>query len=397
MGRRRRGNVGGAMLEKQQRYAQLIGQGVSNSQACRTVGIDRRTGTRWKYGRTVLNVAGEPVHYQPVRIRDQKQRHARYLSVEERCTIADLRREGLGVRVIAARIGRAPSTISRELRRNVNAHGRYSPATADRYAVARQARVRDRRVSRDVVLHAAVVELLAKRWSPEQVAHELLSRFPGQARRHMCTESIYQAIYDPQVSITRPVVRRRRHRRRRLLGLERRGRIPNMAMISDRPAVVNDRVQVGHWEGDCIMGTENGSAIVTLVERVTRYLILVHLPGGVPTIAGLRDGITGAVAHLPVTARRSLTWDQGKELGGHAQITALTGMDVYFCDAHSPWQRGSNENMNGLLRDYFPKRTDLRPVTARQLAEVAAEINHRPRKSLGWARPAHLFATHPSQ
>lgn len=349
MARRRRGSQGGPQLEKQQRYAQLLAQGVSNAQACRIVGIDRRTGTRWKYGRTVLNTAGEPVHYQPVRIRDQKQRHARYLSEQERCTIADVRREGLGVRAIAIRLGRAPSTISRELRRNLGAHGRYSPAIADPYAVQRQARARTRRVSRDVVLHAAVVELLAQRWSPEQVAHELTLRFPGQARRQLCTESIYQAIYDPQVNITRPAVRRRRHRRRRLLGLERRGRIPNMAMISDRPTVIIERVQVGHWEGDCIMGAKNGSAIVTLVERVTRYLILVHLPGG-------------------VLLRRALTL-AAREQREHERVAARL-----LPETHRPTTSHRRAPAPGCSRTQLPSR-----------------------KSLGWARPAHLFATHLSQ
>lgn len=140
------------------------------------------------------------------------------------------------------------------------------------------------------------------------------------------------------------------------------------------------------------MGTENRSAIITLVERVTRFLILVPVFNARPTASGVRDGIVAAMAGLPSSLRRTLTWDQGKELAFHTQITAMTGMDVYFCDAHSPWQRGTNENMNGLLRDYFPKRTDLREVSAERLADVAVEVNARPRKSLGWARPADLFA-----
>ncbi len=165
-----------------------------------------------------------------------------------------------------------------------------------------------------------------------------------------------------------------------------------MRMIADRPAAVAERIELGHWEGDCIMGAENRSAIVTLVERVTRFLILVPVFTARPTASGVRDGIVAAMAGLPSSLRRTLTWDQGKELAFHTQITAMTGMDVYFCDAHSPWQRGTNENMNGLLRDYFPKRTDLREVSAERLADVAVEVNARPRKSLGWARPADLFA-----
>ncbi len=161
-------------------------------------------------------------------------------------------------------------------------------------------------------------------------------------------------------------------------------------MIADRPADVNDRVQVGHWEGDCIMGAGNRSAIGTLVERHTRFLVLIHVPVDQPTAQAIRDGICSAMADLPLHLRRSLTWDQGKEMALHRQVTAAVGTTVYFCDAHSPWQRGSNEN-NGLLRDYFPKATDLASVPPAELAHVADEINHRARKTLDWARPADLL------
>jgi len=164
-----------------------------------------------------------------------------------------------------------------------------------------------------------------------------------------------------------------------------------MTMIADRPADVDDRVQVGHWEGDCIMGAGNRSAIGTLVERHTRFLVLIHVPVDQPTAQAIRDGICSAMADLPPHLRRSLTWDQGKEMALHRQVTATVGTAVYFCDAHSPWQRGSNENANGLLRDYFPKGTDLGPVTPDELAHVADEINHRPRKTLDWTRPADLL------
>ena len=296
------------------------------------------------------------------------------------------------VRGIALELGRSPGTVSRELRRNADAQGRYLPASADKAAVERIARPRVRRVLGDIELRAVVVELLDKRWSPEQVAHELRERFPDQPARQLCTESIYQAIYDPDVAVTRPAKRRRRRRRRRVQGLERRGRLPAMTMIAERPAEVADRVQVGHWEGDCIMGAGNRSAIGTLVERRTRYLILIHVPTGRPTADAMRAGIVAALGQLPPRLRRTLTWDQGKELAMHQQISEQTGTRVFFCDAHSPWQRGSNENMNGLLRDYFAKSTDLAAVTPEDLARVAAEINTRPRKTLGWARPADLLA-----
>ena len=164
-------------------------------------------------------------------------------------------------------------------------------------------------------------------------------------------------------------------------------------MIDQRPAEVEDRAQIGHWEGDCIMGAGRRSAIGTLVERRTRYLILIHIPTGRPTGEVIRDGVTAALGSLPAQLRRTLTWDQGKEMALHQQISERTGIRVFFCDAHSPWQRGTNENTNGLLRDYFPKGTDLGDITAEELVTVADEVNNRPRKTLGWARPAELLAT----
>jgi IS30 family transposase len=390
-GRRRRPSRG--LSEKQQRFVRLIAQGVSNAEACRRVGINRRTGTRWRFGRTVRNMAGEVVQYPPVRVpMPSKPRHPRYLSLAERTMICDLRRERKTLREIAQAIGRSPSTVSRELRRNADESGRYLPHTAERIAVERLPRPRARRLVADADLRAEVTQLLGKRWSPEQVAHELRERFADQPGWRLCAESIYQAIYDPDVPVVRPAKRRRRRRRRRVQGLERRGRLTAMTMIADRPSEVDDRVEVGHWEGDCIMGAGNRSAIGTLVERRTRYLILIPVPSGRPTAEVMREGITTALVGLPDYLRRTLTWDQGKELALHQQITELIGTKVYFCDAHSPWQRGTNENMNGLLRDYFPKRTDLRDLTAEELQAVADEVNTRPRKSLGWARPADLFA-----
>jgi transposase, IS30 family len=165
-----------------------------------------------------------------------------------------------------------------------------------------------------------------------------------------------------------------------------------MTMIAERPAEVDDRAQAGHWEGDLIMGPGNRSAIGTLVERRTRFLILLHIPGAVPTAITVREAISAALVGLPPGLARTLTWDQGKELALHQQITASTGTRVFFCDAHSPWQRGSNENTNGLLRDYFPKGTDLSIHPSEELRRVAVEVNERPRKTLGWTRPADLFS-----
>jgi transposase, IS30 family len=388
-------HAGRALTEQQDRFVRLIAQGVPNAEACWIVGINRRTGTRWRFGRTIRNTAGDLVHYPPVHPGPApRSRHPRYLSLAERTVIADLYRERRPVREIAASIGRSPSTVSRELRRNAHHDGRYLPRTAERLALERVRRRRRRRLLVDVELRGVVAALLNKRWSPEQVAYELRERFPDQPHRQLSTETIYQTIYDPDVPLTRPAKRRRRRRRRRVQGLERRGRLTAMMMmmISERPAEVEDRIQVGHWEGDCIVGARNRSAIGTLVERCTRFLILVHVPTGRPTAEVMRLGITTALNRFPAGLRRTLTWDQGKELALHQKITEQTGARVFFCDAHSPWQRGSNENMNGLLRDYFPKGIDLRDISPAELERVAAEINNRPRKTLGWARPAQLLA-----
>ena len=387
--RDRRRKRSGVQAEKQQRYLQLIAQGVNNSDACRLVGINRKTGNRWRYGRPVRNSAGALVIYPPVTIKESRPRSPRYLSELERIRIADLLATGVTVRGIAGDLGRAPSTISREIRRNRDPDGRYRPHHAEHAARLRACKPRQRRIAADGVLAETVQRLLGKRWSPEQVAHELRVLFAGQPLRWLCKESIYQAIYDAAVAITRPA--RRRRRRRRLLGLQRRGRLTAMRMIDERPAEVEDRVQPGHWEGDLIMGAGNWSGIGTLVERTTRFLILLPFPDGIATTEGVRHAITSALESVPQSLRRTLTWDQGKELAMHQQITAVTGTGVFFCDAHSPWQRGSNENMNGLLRDYFPKGTDLSVHTAETIARIAAEVNDRPRKTLGWGRPAELF------
>jgi len=386
---RRRTPAGGVQAEKQQRYVQLIAQGISNSEACRLVGINRKTGNRWRYGRKARNSAGGVVIYAPVKITEAKPRSPRYLSEQERIQIADLRAARMSVRRIAEQMGRAPSTISREIRRNSDPDGRYRPHQAEQAARRRAGKPRKRRVAVDGVLAEVVQRLLAKRWSPEQVAHELRVLFAGHPSRWLCKETIYQAIYDTAVSLTRPA--RRRRRRRRLQGLQRRGRLTAMRMIDERPVEVQDRLEAGHWE-DLIMGAGNRSAIGTLVERTTRYLVLLAFSDGIATTDRVRQAITDALESIPAGLRRTLTWDQGKELAQHQQITVATGTAVFFCDPHSPWQRGSNENMNGLLRDYFPKGTDLSEHTFEDVVRIAAEVNDRPRKTLDWQRPAELFA-----
>lgn len=388
------GSGGGQLAEKRALYARLIARGVSNSEACRLVGINRKTGTRWRYGRTIRNSGGEAVHYPPVTaISDVQPVSARFLSLNERTTIADLHHGGESVRAIARELGRPPSTVSRELRRNRDDHGRYRPHAAHEQARTRRARPRPRRVATDPVLRAMVEDLLGVKWSPEQIAHELSVRFGHDRSRRLCAESIYQAIYDPNTPLQRPartaLRTRRRRRRPHPTGTQRRGRLRDMTMIEQRPAEVADRAVAGHWEGDLIMGAGNRSAIATLVERASRYVVLVHLPDG-HTANWVRDGVVAAFTALPVSLRRTLTWDQGKEMAQHLEITAATGMPVYFCQAHSPWQRGSNENMNGLLRQYFPKGSDLSRHTAEDLATAQMQLNTRPRKTLQWATPDAL-------
>ena len=235
------------------------------------------------------------------------------------------------------------------------------------------------------------------RWSPEQISHALSVQFPEQPHRQLVTESLYQALYASTPVVQRTFrIRRWRRRRwpRRCPDARSSGRLATpMVMIDQRPAAADDRVEVGHWEGDLIMGLGNRSAIGTLVERSRRSVILVHLPQGRTAVA-VRDALTQVFTGLPPGLRRSLTWDQGKELSAHADLTRTLAMPVFFCHPHSPWQRGSNENMNGLLRDYFPKGTDLALHPAERLAQVARELNNRPRKTLGWDSPAALIAPH---
>ena len=298
------------------------------------------------------------------------------------------------MRQIARQIGRSPSTVSRELGRNGDQQRGYRPHAAESAAVARMRRPRERRLATDSALRDTVSGLLAKRWSPEQVSHELRARFAGEPSRQLCTESIYQAIYDPAVEVSRPSRRRRRARRRR--GDCRRQRPGSMRMIDERPDEAEGRGTAGHWEGDLIKGTSNRSAIGTLVDRKTRFLMLLHLDGGQGAVA-LNAALQQQLGALPDALRRTLTWDQGSEMAGHEQVVAQTGVDVFFCDAHSPWQRGSNENMNGVLRDYFPKGSDLSIHTAAELERVAAEVNARPRKTLRWRTPADLLDVEFSQ
>ncbi len=416
-----------------------VAKGLSSEEAAIAVGASGAAGSRWfreRGGMPTFMVA--PVS-------------GRYLSFEEREQIALLRAQGVGVRKAARSLGRDPSTVSRELRRNAATRGgklEYRASVAQWKAELVAQRPKTARLVENERLRGYVQERLAGRirrpdgtaaagpataawkgrnkprrqdrrwataWSPEQIARRLPIDFPEDDAMRISHEAIYQALY----------VQGRGALKRELVACLRTGRalrVPRArtawrpdgfvspeVMISARPAEVEDRAVPGHWEGDLIIGL-NKSAIGTLVERTTRFTMLLHLPRGEgygsaprvkngPALAGygaeaVRDAIAATIGTLPAELRRSLTWDRGKELARHADLKINTGLNVYFCDPHSPWQRGTNENTNGLLRQYFPKGTDLSRWTPADLAAVAAALNSRPRKTLDWKTPAEALDEH---
>lgn len=381
-------------------FAKLIAEGVPSARASRMVGINPRTGKRWRNGRRIIS-AGHVLDLAPVIATRPVRRYSpRYLSEDERVRLADLRQDGMSVRAIATLMGRAASTISRELRRGADRTDRYRPHEAHRRALERRHLKRPSRLSQDEALRDWVAGRFLARWSPEQISHELRTEFPDNPSRWICAETIYQAVYRPDLGglpreLPGRVLRRRRRQRvpRRHASQRRTRTFEEMTMIGQRPAIVLERTEPGHWEGDLIVGAGNKSAIVTLVERTTRFTLLGHLPTAFHGAEPVHAAVVAGLAPLPAHLRRTLTWDQGIEMALHMKITAELAMPVYFCDPHSPWQRPSNENTNGLLRDYFPKGTDLSVHTAGDLAAVAAELNARPRKTLGRATPAASLAT----
>jgi transposase, IS30 family len=317
----------------------------------------------------------------------------RYLSLAEREEIALGRARGESCRVIAARLGRPASTVSREIGRN-GCRGVYRAVAAQAQADARAARPKTAKLAGNARLRGWVQGRLEERWSPEQISVMLRAEFGEDPEMRVSHETIYQAIYVQGRGALRRELAAclrtgRALRKPRRKDGERRGKIPGMVNISDRPAEAEDRAVPGHWEGDLIIGTR-GSAIGTLVERSTRFVLLLHLPSG-HDAAAVGEAMTAAMGSLPAQLRRSLAWDQGMEMAGHAQIALATGLDIYFCDPHSPWQRGSNENTNGLLRQYFPKSTNLAVHDREHLDTVAAQLNARPRKTLGWKTPAQAL------
>ncbi|MBA3488307.1 MAG: IS30 family transposase [Longispora sp.] len=332
--------------------------GHSIKEASAMVGVHWRTGYEWSRGRnaSVGHRATAPI--KPVASTGSSQ----YSTVEERICIADRLREKASLRAIAAELGRAPSTISQ------------SPT-----------------------LRAFIAAGLVKKWSPEQICQARRRHFPDRPEMHVVHETVYQALYvqgrgelrrELAKALRTGRARRKPHRRPDA----RQARfVTDMVMISERPAEATDRAVPGHWEGDLIIGKDSASAIGTLVERSTRYVILVHLPQG-RTAEAVRNALVDTVKTLPSHLAKSLTWDQGSEMASHGSFSLATNIPVYFCDPHSHWQRGTNENTNGLLRQYFPKGTDLSIHSREHLAAVAAKLNGRPRKTLDWDTPAERLA-----
>ena len=319
-----------------------------------------------------------------------RHRSPRHLSALEREEISRALLNGSSLRGIAARLARAPSSIAREVRRN-GGRAAYRAVHADRRASDRGRRPKVAKLVRQPLLRSAVEGRLARRWSPQQIAVSLRRDYPDDPAMHVSHETIYQSLFvQSRGALRRELtryLRRPRLQRRTPQRVDDRGRLPGMLNIRERPAEVADRAVPGHWEGDLLAGAGNRSAVATLVERQTRYVLLARL-GTDRTTEHVIAALKAQIQTLPAQLARSLTWDQGKELAAHKAFTVQTGVAVYFCDPHSPWQRGSNENTNGLLRQYLPKRSDLAACSQVALDAIAAELNDRPRKTLAWSTPA---------
>jgi IS30 family transposase len=391
-----------------ERFAELVEQGWSTVRAAREVGVHPRTGRDWRRG--VRRSSGTRI-YPDGTVVDSRSgtRYKmsmsttmtvletapvgdRYLSLQDRLAIAD----GLAARwtqtEIAASIGKHKSTVCREIGER-SIEGVYLPYQAHQAAAAGRARPKTCKLVTGRALRAAVEQGLECKLSPEQISNRLIKDHPDDESMRVSHETIYQALYfQARGGLKREVQQalrtgRTRRKPRRRPDQRQHRFVDEMIMISERPAEAEDRAVPGHWEGDLIMGAGNQSAIGTLVERTTRYTMLLHLPGG-HDAEQVRDALVATIETLPEHLRGSLTWDQGCEMARHKQFTIATDMNVYFCDPASPWQRGTNENTNGLLRQYFPKGTDLSLYGPEDLEHVAQELNGRPRKTLDWNTPA---------
>ena len=361
--------------------------GLGTEEAAAAAGAGRETARRW------VVAAGGVKGNGPVA------GSGRFLARWEREEIAVGLAQQLPYRQIAARLGpgRSASAVCREVARN-SVRGVYRAHLAEREAAQRARRPKPAKLAVNAELRGWVQQKLEENWSPEQISARLVIEFPGRAEMRVSHETICQALYvQGRGALRRELAahlrtgRALRKPRRAAGGAGRRGRIEGMVLISERPAEADDRAVPGHWEGDLIDGRAGKSHIGTLVERTTRYTMLVPLPDG-KSAAGFAAAVTPVIAGLPASLRRSLTWDQGKEMSLHRQIAVAADCAVYFCDPHSPWQRPSNENTNGLLRQYFPKGSDLSAHPPQRLAGVADQLNGRPRKVLGWKTPAEAMA-----
>ena len=384
MGRRGRKR----QLEVEARYWQLLQSGMGTVEACRQVGITRKTGYRWR-----AEVGG----LVPVRLAEAV-RSNRYLSLLERQRIASLHRQGVSIREIARRLERNASTVSRELRRNTAPHdrGKYDAPLAHSRARARGARPGRSRLATDPGLRAVVQDKLEVEWSPEQIAAHLRMALPDKPSWHLCHETIYQALYrGARGGLNRRLTKRLRTgrplRKRRRRSDQRRTRyvVPHQR-IEHRPAIVTERTRLGDWEGDLVVGPMSKSAVATLVDRRSRYLRLIHLPDG-HRADQLVTALEAALASMSADKRLTLTWDQGSEMARHDKVAQLFSQGVFFANPGSPWMRGTNENTNGLLRQYLPKGTDLRVHDAVGLAVIETKLNTRPRKILGWKTSTEVF------
>ncbi len=359
--------------------------GLTIAVAARAAGVSRATAHRWlRDDRQVL----------PTLESGSSTPRAGSLSLREREEIGFERARGRGIRAIAAILGRSPSTISRELARNTF-KDRYVPSIAQEQTWARSRRPRARKLD-ELALRQRVVSMLGDRFSPEQIAGRLKLEHPDDPEMQVSHETIYQALYvqgrgSLRTALASDLRTGRAIRRPRRPDGPRVSRFKEMVTIADRPPEIEDRAVPGHWEGDLILGaTATRSAIGTLVERTSGFVMLLHLPGD-HTSRTVADAMIAAMKTLPEQLRGSVTWDQGREMARHQEITLATGMPIYFCDPHSPWQRGSNENTNGLLRQYFPKGTDLSFHGPGILENVAAELNRRPRKRHGYRTPVEVL------
>ena len=382
-------------VEVQRRFWERVAEGFSVVDAGVLVGVSAPT---------VWRLFARSGGVMPSRVPRRSPAEGGRLTLAEREEIACAHAAGTGVRAIARMLGRDPATVSRELRRNAGYRGVYRASTAQQRAdenARAGGRARPARLAVNLRLRRQVQTRLTERHSPEQISRRLRVDFPDDPEMWVSHETIYQSLYvqgrgglKRELTACLRTGRALRRPRRQAAQRRSRERIKDMVLISERPPEVADRAVPGHWEGDLILGADNKTAIGTLVERTTRFLILLHLPQEGPGGHGaqaVQQAMVTAMADLPDFLRRTLTWDQGIEMTNHAQIAAATGLQIYFCDPASPWQRGTNENTNGLLRQYFPKGTDLSFHGPGILENVAIEMNNRPRKTLSWRTPAEAL------